>query len=233
MPVESASQVVPVKGNPTAPQLDANPEKAFSVDDFADLKSALEAEAKSGQAVPENLAKQMTPFFTGWGKQAGLVAVNYCQGLAETQITPSTMAALQGWAQQDLAGAVKWVTAYETDGHEKVLYLAQLATSLKPQQVDEVAPLAAAWSAIDPAAASQWLLGMDLSPVIKPSLQASVLNWAATDPEGVSAFLATAAKGPARDTAIAAMLEVIAKEDPAAAEKWRQEISSEQAPGTQ
>ena len=107
------------------------------------------------------------------------------------------------------------------------------ATSLKPQQVDEVAPLAAAWSAIDPAAASQWLLGMDLSPVIKPSLQASVLNWAATDPEAVSAFLATAAKGPARDTAIAAMLEVIAKEDPAAAEKWRQEISSEQAPGTQ
>ena len=231
--VAAKSPPEPVLPAPVAanePQLQVSPEAPFDLNNFVELKTALERQAKSGEALSSALSEQVIPFLTAWGTQDGLAAVSFCQSLAEAQITNGTMAALRGWAQKDLAAAVKWAADYETDGHEKTLYLAQLATNLKPQDLEQVPALTAAWSALDPAGTNLWLFGMSPSATRDSSINTSLTQWTKTAPEAVSEFLVSAPKGPARNVAIAAMINVIANDDPAGAEKWRQEISAEQAP---
>jgi hypothetical protein len=229
-PKSPPESVLPTDVASKEPQIQINPEAPFDLKNFVELKTALEQQAKSGETLSSALTEQIIPFLTAWGRQDGLAAVSFCQSLAEAQITSGTMAALRGWAQQDLAAAVKWVIAYETDGHEKTLYLAQLATNLKQQDLEQVPALAAAWSGLDPAGANLWLFGMSPSATRDSSINTSLTQWTKSAPEAVSAFLVSAPKGPARDVAIAAMINVIANDDPAGAEKWRQEISPQQAP---
>jgi hypothetical protein len=203
-PTSLASQASPV-----------SEEQAFALENYTELIAALEEQANSGQALSETLSNQITPFFTGWGQADGDAAVAFAQTLEESQITTCTMAALTGWGKDDLPGAVAWVSQYETDGHEKVLYIGKLATSWKPSQTDQIQPLAEAWGAIDPAAATQWLLGLPASPAGNDTLQKVIIAWATADPSTASALLTSLPKSPAVDTALAALGKVMVVNFPA------------------
>jgi hypothetical protein len=215
----------PIAPTPVPAPEPSAPPKPFALDNYADLMLALQAQAKSGTPLTAEHAALTSEFFRGWGQKDGSAAVAFAQTVEESQITPSTLEVLGGWAVADLPAAVRWVTAYETDGHEKAFYLAKLATGLTDKQWEHLTPLAQAWSAIDPASANQWLIQLPPHATTRAAVEKSFKDWIAKDATSASEFLAAAPKGSARNAAIAALVLAIRAEDPTAAEKWQLELT--------
>jgi hypothetical protein len=217
----------PAAAVPAAPDPSPSPPpaKPFALEDYAELTQALQAQAASGTALTAEQAALTSEFFRGWGQHDGAAAVAFAQTVEESQITPSTLAVLDGWGLTDLPAAVRWVTTYETDGHEKAFYIAKLATGLSQKQWEHLPSLAQAWSGIDPTSAHQWLMQLPIHQQTTAALEQSFKAWIAKDATAASEFLATAPKGAARNTGIALLVQTIRTEDPAAAEKWQLELT--------
>ncbi len=209
---------------PAAPAPSPPPTKPFALEDYEELTKALQSQAKSGTLLTAEQAALTSEFFRGWGQHDGAAAVAFAQTVEESQITPSTLAVLDGWVLTNLPAAVRWVTTYETDGHEKAFYIAKLATGLSQKQWEHLAPLAQAWSGIDPISAHQWLMQLPIHQQTTAALEQSFKAWIAKDATAASEFLAAAPKGPVRNTAISVLVQAIRTEDPAAAEKWQLEL---------
>lgn len=184
---------------------------------------------------PAEWNRRSGPLYRAWGKvdPAGAIADAIAQGDRSAGLAAMVAA---GWAEVDPAKAGAWVGEQPPGRATFLLAKAVLvpfsqsdpaaaagwvaSLDLADPRLAGLADLAAvSYARSDAEAAFRWLDGLPQAAQERGA-QAVAAEWVRAEPESGSQFLGNLPAGPARDAALAAMVKVIAREDPASAAAW-------------
>ena len=138
---------------------------------------------------------------SSWLSQQPEVAVQFAANLGEKEFNR----ALEGWARQDVTGALNWLT--ETGHPATATFVSD--PDIHVQWIEQDA-----WAGADVASSLPAEKAVEATAIY-------VTQWANTSPTEASAYISESMeRGPVRDAAIVSLAAAIAPDNPADARKW-------------
>lgn len=150
--------------------------------------------------------KWMPSFYTTWGQLDGEAAIESALAEENSLRSRAAGAVLSAWSRTDLPAAQNWVHTLPT-GRAQVTFAnivirnmesprdaATWLSQLNPEAVsnlsDVVSQIGRRWINEDPGAALSWLVSMPDESMREKATMRTFFQWAKTDPESASEFLA-------------------------------------------
>lgn len=183
-------------------------------------------------------------FYRNWGETDGKEAMEAALREDHERLPRAANAALEGWAETDLAGAKRWVRE-NTFGRYQLSYARTIIRRIEnPADAaewlegldsgnlsnlgDAVSLIGSRWIQKDPVAALEWLASIQNVGLRERSVMAGFYQWARADSEAASGFLARFdPEHPAYPLAAEGLARAVAGSDAEAALSWAEQLPPE------